>query len=211
MVAPKPTRRRRTAEDARAAIMDAAEKRLIEAGPSGIRLQEIAADVSVSHPTILHHFGSREALVSAVLERLMHTIYAEVLLALSQSDDDEDELVRVLDRAYAVLSTQGRARVFYWLALEGIEPPNDEVALAAVVQAAHEIRTSRRSLGPTQTRAPSLDDTRFLVVLSVLALTSQSILGPHLLTRVGLDGEPKTLSRFRAWLGRLLHAQLGAH
>ena len=38
----------------------------------------------------------------------------------------------MLDRAYAVLSTQGRARVFYWLALEGIEPPNDEAALAAV-------------------------------------------------------------------------------
>ena len=54
---------RRTAEDARAAILDAAERRLGATGPGGIRLQEVAADVGVSHSTVLHHFGSREGLV----------------------------------------------------------------------------------------------------------------------------------------------------
>ena len=49
---------RRTAEAARAAILEAAEKRLAEAGPAGIRLQGVAADVGVSHPTVLHHFCS---------------------------------------------------------------------------------------------------------------------------------------------------------
>jgi len=34
-------------------------------------LQEIAADVGVSHSTILHHFGSREALVEAVVTRAL--------------------------------------------------------------------------------------------------------------------------------------------
>ena len=40
-----PVRKRRTAEVARSAILDAAERRLIAAGPAGIRLQEVAADV----------------------------------------------------------------------------------------------------------------------------------------------------------------------
>src|SRR5450432_3158548 len=63
------TRRRRTSDEARAAILDAAERRLVSSGPAGIRLQEVAADVGVSHPTVLHHFGSREALVREVCER----------------------------------------------------------------------------------------------------------------------------------------------
>src|SRR4051812_32579591 len=78
-------RRRRDAEDARAAILDAAERRLVLAGPAGIRLQEVAADVGVSHPTVLHHFGSREALVAAVIHRALERIHAEVVQAIGAS------------------------------------------------------------------------------------------------------------------------------
>ena len=59
----KPKRVRRTAEEAKMMILDAAERRLRELGPAGIKLQELAADVGVSHPAILHHFGSRDRLV----------------------------------------------------------------------------------------------------------------------------------------------------
>ncbi|MBV1885644.1 MAG: TetR family transcriptional regulator, partial [Parvibaculaceae bacterium] len=53
----RPAKRiRRTAEEARRLILDAAEKRLAEQGPEGIRLQDIAKDIGVSHPAILHHF-----------------------------------------------------------------------------------------------------------------------------------------------------------
>src|SRR5690349_20819785 len=76
----KPRRRiRRTAVDARNAILDAAERRLVEAGPNGIRLQELAADVGVSHPTVLHHFGNREALIDAVVARTLQTLQAGLL------------------------------------------------------------------------------------------------------------------------------------
>src|SRR5688572_5204467 len=62
---------RRTAGAAREAILDAAEKRLAEGGPAGLRIQEIARDVGISHPTLLHHFGSRAALVEAVVDRAL--------------------------------------------------------------------------------------------------------------------------------------------
>src|SRR5260221_641713 len=52
-------RKRRTADEARTAMLDAAEQRLVASGPAAIRLQEVAADVGVSHPTVLHHFGNR--------------------------------------------------------------------------------------------------------------------------------------------------------
>src|SRR5947199_358921 len=66
---PPPPRQRRTADEARAEILDAAERILVETGPGAIRLQQVAELVGVSHPTVLHHFGTREALVAAVVER----------------------------------------------------------------------------------------------------------------------------------------------
>ncbi len=64
--APASTRRRNLAET-RGAILDAAERRLIDGGPDAVRLEKIAADAGVSHPAILHHFGSREGLVEAIV------------------------------------------------------------------------------------------------------------------------------------------------
>ena len=57
---PAGKRIRRTAEEARRLILDAAEKRLAQQGPEGLRLQDIARDIGISHPAILHHFESRE-------------------------------------------------------------------------------------------------------------------------------------------------------
>jgi len=48
---------RRTKEEAQRVILDAAEERLANGGPEALRLQDIAADVGISHPAILHHFG----------------------------------------------------------------------------------------------------------------------------------------------------------
>ena len=64
MVSPRAPRR--TAEETRAAILDAAERRLKASGPASIRLQDVAAEAGISHPAVLHHFGSREGLVQAV-------------------------------------------------------------------------------------------------------------------------------------------------
>ena len=65
----KGPRTRRTADEARRLILDAAERQLAEVGPAGLRLQEVAKEVGVSHPTVLHHFGSREELVEYCLRR----------------------------------------------------------------------------------------------------------------------------------------------
>ncbi len=65
---------RRKPEDARALILDAAEKSMAAHGPAGIRLQDVAQQAGVSHPTILHHFGSREGLVRALNQRTLEDL-----------------------------------------------------------------------------------------------------------------------------------------
>src|SRR5262245_29549382 len=117
--AAKPPRRRRDAAVARADILDAAERRLVASGPSGIRLQEVAADAGVSHPTVLHHFGSREALVKAVIIRALEAIHASLVTAIQRSSGEEAQLTAMLEAVFGALAGAGHARVIVWLALEG--------------------------------------------------------------------------------------------
>ena len=70
----KTARRRRTAEEARREILEAARVRLAKGGPEAVRLQDVAADVGISHPAILHHFESREGLLQALATSAMEEL-----------------------------------------------------------------------------------------------------------------------------------------
>ena len=67
------TRRRRTKEEARDEILSAAAKRLLDDGPDALRIADVAADVGMSHPTLLHHVGSREQLAVTVMRGIRPT------------------------------------------------------------------------------------------------------------------------------------------
>ena len=193
-------RKRRDAEAARTEILDAAEKRLASAGPSGIRLQEVAADVGMSHPTVLHHFGSREALVEAVISRALRAINTRLVEAIQASRGDEVELAGMLEAVFDAMETAGHARVLLWLALEGRHVSGDQVTLSAVVDATHTLRESQRGRG----KAPPREDSAHLVVLSALVLTSLPVLGPSLLRNSGMGHDAEAMRHFRAFLARLL-------
>jgi AcrR family transcriptional regulator len=200
---PKPRRRRLDAEDARELILDATARRMVVVGPSGIRLQEVAADAGVSHPTVLHHFGSRELLVKAVITRALRAMNAALVEALQASRGDEEQLETVLEDVAAVLEKTGHARVILWLALEGhrIEA---EVRLLDVVQATHALRLARNK----SARKPTREDTARTVVLASLALVGGAVLAPALLENAGLAADEDARARFRRWVTRLLFKHL---
>jgi len=199
-----PPRKRRTAEEARTAILDAAERRLVESGVSGIRLQEVAADVGVSHPTILHHFGNREALVQAVVARCQHAIYAAIIDALRATAIADDAVEQLLERVFEVIERGGHARMLFWLALEGAELPDGRDSLRTVAELAHDVRLERRASMGMGSAAPSVEDTRFAVMLATLAMTAESVIGRHFFENIGFGADDTVQRRFRAWLARLL-------
>lgn len=201
----KPPRRRRDAEEARAAILDAAERRLVEAGPAGIRLQDVASDVGVSHPTVLHHFGSREGLVNAVVARSFAGIHEELVETIGASAGGVEPLRGMLDAVAQALSRGGHGRVLLWLALEGHRFDGVEVRLSDVVDAAHALRTAKRC---GDVEMPSREDTARTVVLAALALISSAVLGPTLLEQAGLAHDEAAEGQFRAWLARVLVTHL---
>lgn len=183
----------------RTAILDAAERRLIVAGPAGIRLQEVAADVGVSHPNVLHHFGSRQGLVAAVIHRALEAMHQQLVEALASSTGAPDQLASIFENVSDVLAKQGHGRVILWLALEGVH--HDSATFGNVVDAAHALRRQRAR---DKRRVPAREDTAFVVILSTLVLTGSSVLLPSLQKNVGIATDEETGKRFRAWLANLL-------
>src|SRR5271170_7199052 len=142
--APPPPRKRRTADEARTAILDAAERRLQASGPAAIRLQEVAADVGVSHPTILHHFGSREALVEEVVRRALDSLHAGLMAAVvGMPEGGSDQVASLLDAVFETLAAGRHGRTFLWLALAGYAPAKD-LRVWSLAEAVHSVRCTRR-------------------------------------------------------------------
>jgi AcrR family transcriptional regulator len=200
--APAAPRKRRTADEARAAILDAAERRLAASGPAAIRLQEVAADVGVSHPTVLHHFGSREALVEAVVARALDSLHAELVAAVQSSSghEDEDRLTSLLDAVFETLVVRGHGRTYLWLMLSGYAPA-DDLRVRSLAEVAHASRCAKMA-SEGKKKAPPFEDTYFTVLLPALAMLSLSVRGAvdkH--TRDDALG-PRA---FRRWLAKLMH------
>ncbi|HEX8792889.1 MAG TPA: TetR/AcrR family transcriptional regulator [Polyangiaceae bacterium] len=190
-------RKRRTADEARAAILDAAERRLVASGPTAIRLQEVAAEVGVSHPTVLHHFGSREALVEAVVARALDSLHADLMRAVQSAPESEDRLESLLDAVFETLVTHGHGRTFLWLMLSGYAPKED-LRVRSLAEAVHAVR---RVKPRKQKKAPPFEDTYYSVLLPALAMLSMSVAGDKVLD----EGAPLGPRGFRRWLAKLLH------
>lgn len=205
----RPPRTRLSKDAARLRILDAAERRLTELGPEGLRLQELAKDLEISHPAILHHFGSREELVTAVVERAVSALHADLIATFARTlgEAKSVQAEELLHRIAETLADRGQARLIAWLVLSQRDPPAlaSGVRLKRVVEGAHAFRQARSARG-----ALELADTAFIVELSAFALLGDALFGERMRR---LEGHPQTerASRdFRARLGKLLEAQLNA-
>lgn len=194
---PKTSRRRRTADQAQREILDAAERRLRDAGPDSIRLQDVARDVGVSHPAILHHFGSREGLVEAVVRRAFDSLQAELVRELGAPEIGAERTAALLDRVFRVLGDRGYARLLAWLLLSAREPKPPGMELSAVAKAAHAHRSEQHGAAP-------YEDTLFSILLAALALFADAIAGDAMRASAGLGDDAEAGKRFRDWLAELL-------
>jgi AcrR family transcriptional regulator len=148
----------------------------------------------------LHHFGTREGLVKAVITRSLAAINARLVETIARSTGDVAQVAAMLDGVYEALAHHGQARVVMWLALAGQRIEGD-ARLSAVVEATHLLRRAKHT---GKRRGPPREDTAHVVVLASLALVGAAVMGPALLENAGLSGGPAAERRFRGWLARLL-------
>jgi AcrR family transcriptional regulator len=186
-------RTRRSAPEARRVILEAAEKRLREGGPEAVRLQDLARDLGVSHPAILHHFGSRDGLMRALAAHVVATLEGEMLATL-RAAQSEETVLDVLGRVFETIGDARHARLLAWRALAGESAPGPGEArqgLAAIAALVHE---RRGELARADGRpAPPGEDSEFMVRLAAAALLGDGIAGATALPRLAREaaGRPR--------------------
>jgi AcrR family transcriptional regulator len=103
-----------------------------EGGLARRSLRDLAAQVGTSHRMLIHHFGSREGLLAAVVE----AVERDQNQRLGELPDDAAEAIRVSWRRTSVPSLWPIERLFFECYARGAqgEPPFDRLVPALVEQ-----------------------------------------------------------------------------
>ena len=188
--------RRRDLAETRAAILDAAEQRLIAGGPDAIRLEKIAADVGLSHPAILHHFKSREGLVQAMVLNGLRRFQSQILEGWPSAK--EPDIEGTFARFYEIASRRGVARMLAGLILmrrdaDALRP--DVLRPAAERMHAGRVRRAERDGTPM----PELEDSMSVAAFLMIIVLGDSLFGTSTRRALGLHSKDSA-QRFRRWL-----------
>ena len=198
-------RARRTPEEARRLILETAQQLIARAGPEGLRLQEIAAAAGISHPLILHHFGSREGLVRALTQQAVAELRDKLIAAMGSA---EYSLEQQLDQVFDAFR-DGLAQRLAWLAT--IDPAGEQAGAATIMRDIADSLHARRAATAPSGVVPERADTESLVHLIAAAAFGDAIFGPRLRRSAGLPLTSETERRFRAWLAALIREHSAHH
>jgi TetR/AcrR family transcriptional regulator, repressor for neighboring sulfatase len=187
-------RKRRTPQQAKIEILQAAEKLVLENGPNFLTLKRVAAEMKLSHPAILHHFGSAEQLMIALQQKMSRSIREDFINVLSANQNPDDRL-KLIDQFLQKLSNPRNGRMMAFLIASGVDPfPSpDEKGLDLIFANLHK----DRDYNPEE-----LKNTLHLILLSMYA---EGMMGNLLRKRLGTDQTP---TQFRHWLLRLVGTNL---
>ncbi len=170
------------------------------AGPAGIRLQEVAQTAGVSHPTVLHHFGSREGLIQALNQRTLAELKA-VLVGMIEAAEGPAGAMGLAFEAYR----NGLARRMVWLLQADSDPNPASLGLFEdIVEAVHALRL--RLSGPNA----QIDryDTRAAVHLATVAAFGDALIGSRLRGAAGDADEASERQRFEQWFAKVLQVYM---
>lgn len=111
-------RRRRTPDQAREEILDAAERVFSRARPDEVGLKDVARTAGISHALITHYFGTYAGLVGATLVRRVRRLRERILAVLREvgSLRRPGELLGML---FAALDDPVHVRLLKWHAANG--------------------------------------------------------------------------------------------
>ena len=122
-------RARRSPEEARALILEAAERVFATHLPDVVGLKEVAREAGVSHALVTHYFGTYSALVEATLERRFFKLRDELvpmLMELVAGDADPKVMIAAHRRAIQkAASDPATVRLVTWALLSGRAAADD--------------------------------------------------------------------------------------
>src|SRR5271169_546662 len=193
-IAKRAKRVRRTPEEARQLILQTAQGLIATTGPEGLRLQDIATAAGISHPLILHHFGSREGLVRALTQRAVAELRDKLVAAMASS---EYSIEQQLDRVFSAFR-DGLAQRLAWLASvdNGSGAEGTQMIMRDIADRLHARRIATAPSGAEIARS----DTDSLIHLVATAALGDALFGARLRHSAGLPVTTETDRGFRLWL-----------
>jgi TetR/AcrR family transcriptional regulator, repressor for neighboring sulfatase len=198
MITRRVKRLRRTPEQAQRLILETAQGLIARTGPKGLRLQDIAAEAGISHSLILHHFGSREGLVRALIRRAAAELRDKLIAAMESTEYSvEQQLDRVFDAF-----RDGLAQRLAWLVT--VEPSGGAEGNPMILRdVADKVHARRIAMAPPGAGI-SREDTDSLVHLVASAAFGDALFGAHLRRSADVPASGETDRRFRRWLAALI-------
>jgi AcrR family transcriptional regulator len=122
-------------EDARSALLTRIVDDVAANGLGARSLRELAASVGSSHRMVLYHFGSREGLVAAIVERVEQS-QRDLLRELAADTDDAGELIMRLWARVSAPELRPFVRLFFEAAAaRGVADARDDGLTAPWVDA----------------------------------------------------------------------------
>lgn len=107
-------RRRRSPEEAKAELIDAADRVFAGSQPDHVGLKDVAREAGVSHALITHYFGTYAGLIEATLERRIRALRERILerIAAPGALERPTELLGLL---FEALEDPVHLRLMRWL------------------------------------------------------------------------------------------------
>ncbi|MEV4423765.1 TetR/AcrR family transcriptional regulator [Streptomyces sp. NPDC049602] len=201
-------RRRRTPDQARAEILDAATELIARHGPDGAGLRRVAEAAGVTHGLVTHYFGTYRALVRAVLQR-ENERKRELVRERMRADGSvpyADGMTQVL---FEILADERYVRLWTWSQLHGWDDetaPDSPTNLSRLVDV---IEEGVRSVLPPP-EGPDRARIEMLVLLTMSGAYGYVLGRRYWLADLGHDpAEPGHDVAYRRALSSVLIAYLG--
>jgi TetR/AcrR family transcriptional regulator, repressor for neighboring sulfatase len=199
------TRVRRTVDEARRLILEAAQRRLAEGGLDAVRVQTVAADVGVTDAAVHYHFGSRQGLLDAVVRSAGRRLRNGLQAVIAGWDPGTLDIAALADQLRLTMESEGQARLTAWMALGGWKPQGAGMLRPLAEAMQEQLCEAAKAVGQPP---PPIEDTLFAVELLGLVVWAESLSGDAWRRSVGLKSDRATADRFMEWVAALVEDRL---
>jgi AcrR family transcriptional regulator len=175
-------RTRLSPTESRDAAVEAARALLVESGPGAVTLKAVAGRIGRTHANLLHHFGSAEALQTALITRMAADIVGTIGAAVLRVRAGELDPREVVEMTFDAFGKGGAGALASWMILSG-----NTDALDPILTAIHDL-VDELAEGDMPGDQPIQDQTLTLVLMAL----GDALMGAPMARALGL---PATRAR----------------
>jgi AcrR family transcriptional regulator len=169
------------------AILNSAERLLSEKALSDISIDELARGADISRPAFYFYFGSKDAVLQALVERIADEAYRASEKWISGTEDPEEAIREAIAAGAKLWRDRGpvlRAAVQTWEMDPLVHPFWEQVVNGFIEASAERIRRDRRAgTAPPGPRSPKALATALIWMNERCFYTNSLGLGPSLSDR----------------------------